>query len=66
MRKVEPYGLTMPPWSEIPLTIEPIACSRIPKAMLRPACMFEKTPPPLNSVRVDSTRSAAPPTIVGV
>ena len=31
-----------------------------------PACVAEKTPPPLNSVFVDSTRSAAPPIIVGV
>jgi hypothetical protein len=50
----------------MPLTIAPIACSRMPKAMLRPACVAEKTPPPLNSVFVDSTRSAAPPIIVGV
>ena len=56
----------MPPWSAIPFTIEPIACSRIPNATLRPACVAEKTPPPLNSVFVDSTRSAAPPIIVGV
>ena len=34
--------------------------------MLRPACVAEKTPAPSNSVFVDSTRSAAPPTIVGV
>ena len=50
----------------MPFTIEPIACSRMPKGMLRPACVFEKTPAPSNSVFVDSTRSAAPPTIVGV
>ena len=50
----------------MPLTIEPIACSRIPNAMLRPACVDENTPAPSNSVFVDSTRSAAPPTIVGV
>ena len=49
----------------MPLTIEPIACSRIPNAMLRPACVGEKRPPPSNSVFVDSTRSAAPPIIVG-
>ena len=47
-------------------TIEPIACSRIPNAMLRPACEAAKTPPPSNSVFVDSTRSAAPPISVGV
>ena len=35
-------------------------------AMLRPAWVAEKTPAPSNSVFVDSTRSAAPPTIVGV
>ena len=34
--------------------------------MLRPACVFEKSPAPSNSVFVDSTRSAAPPSIVGV
>ena len=34
--------------------------------MLRPACVAEKTPEPSNSVFVDSTRSAAPPIIVGV
>jgi hypothetical protein len=34
--------------------------------MLRPAHAGEKSPPPSNSVFVDSTRSAAPPTIVGV
>ena len=34
--------------------------------MLRPAWVAEKMPPPLNSVFVDSTRSAAPPIIVGV
>ena len=34
--------------------------------MLRPACCVEKSPAPSNSVFVDSTRSAAPPTIVGV
>ena len=34
--------------------------------MLRPACVAEKTPAPSNSVFVDSTRSAAPPIIVGV
>ena len=49
----------------MPFTIEPIACSRMPKAMLRPACVAEKRPPPSNSVFVDSTRSAAPPIIVG-
>ena len=56
----------MPPCKAMPFTIAPIACSRMPKAMLRPACVAAKTPPPLNSVFVDSTRSAAPPTIVGV
>ena len=66
MRNVEPYGLSMPPCRAIPFTIEPIACSRMPNAMLRPACVAEKTPAPLNSVFVDSTRSAAPPIIVGV
>ena len=66
MRNVEPYGLSIPPCRAIPFTIEPIACSRMPNGMLRPACVAEKTPPPLNSVFVDSTRSAAPPIIVGV
>ncbi len=49
----------------MPLTIEPIACSRMPNAMFRPAQRSEKSPPPSNSVFVDSTRSAAPPIIVG-
>ena len=66
MRNVEPYGLSIPSWSEMPLTIAPIANSRMPNAMLRPACVALNTPPPLNSVFVDSTRSAAPPIIVGV
>src|SRR3954451_6051034 len=65
MKKVEPYGLTMPPWTPRPLTIEPIACSRMPKAMLRPDCVREKSPPPTNSVFVDSTRAAAPPSYDG-
>ena len=47
-----------PASSAMPFTIEPIACSRIPKAMLRPACVAEKTPAPSNSVLFDSTRSA--------
>ena len=33
-----------PASSAIPFTIEPIACSRMPNAMLRPACVAEKTP----------------------
>src|SRR4051794_4000020 len=49
----------------MPLTIDPIACSRMPNAMLRPDQRSEKRPPPTNSVLVDSTRSAAPPIIVG-
>src|SRR5437660_523286 len=49
----------------MPFTMAPIACSRIPNAMLRPACVAVKTPPPLNSAFVDSTTSAAPPLIVG-
>ena len=35
-RKVAPKGMT-PPWAAIPLTELPIACSRTPKWMLRPA-----------------------------
>ena len=66
MRNVELYGFSIPSCSEMPLTIAPLANSRMPKAMLRPACVALNSPPPLNSVFVDSTRSAAPPTIVGV
>src|SRR5437763_1314097 len=55
----------MPPWAAAPLTIAPIACSRIPNGTLRPECTRENDPPPSNSVFVDSTRSAAPPSIVG-
>src|SRR3989304_4998626 len=36
MRKVEPYGFSIAGSSAIPFTIAPIACSRMPKAMLRP------------------------------
>ena len=50
----------------MPFTIEPIACSRIAEGDVAagesPAA---KTPAPSNSVFVDSTRSAAPPIIVG-
>ena len=37
----------------------------MPNATLRPAQRPEKTPPPSNSVFVDSTRSPAPPIMVG-
>ena len=37
----------------------------MPNGTLRPACTFENSPPPSNTVLVDSTRSAAPPIIVG-
>ncbi len=66
MRKVEPYGFSIAGSSPIPLTIAPIACSRIPNGTLRPTCVAANTPAPSNEVFVDSTRSAAPPIIVGV
>ena len=66
MRKVEPNGFSIAGSSAIPFTIAPIACSRIPNGTLRPACVAANTPAPSNSVFVDSTRSAAPPIIVGV
>ena len=47
------------------MTIAPIACSRMPKGTLRPTCTAENSPAPSNTVFVDSTRSAAPPIIVG-
>ena len=34
----------MPPWAARPLTIAPIACSRMPKGTLRPACTRENSP----------------------
>ena len=57
--------MTIPPWALAPLTIAPIACSRMPKGTLRPAWTLENSPAPSNTVLVDSTRSAAPPIIVG-
>src|SRR3989304_5121314 len=65
MRNGEPYGFSIAGSRAIPFTIAPIACSRMPKAMLRPAWVAEKTPAPSNSVLVDSARSAAPPTLGG-
>ena len=55
----------MPPCAAAPFTIAPIACSRMPKGTFRPVCTPENSPAPSNSVLVDSTRSAAPPIIVG-
>ena len=55
----------MPPWTAMPFTIEPIACSRMPKARLRPDQRADEEAAALELVLVDSTRSAAPPTIVG-
>ena len=44
----------------------PMACSRMPKWMLRPSSRAgEKLPAPLISVRFDSARSAEPPTSDG-
>ena len=45
----------------MPLAIEPIACSRIPNAMLRPAWPAEKTPPPsmIGLRRLDEVGGAA-------
>ena len=37
----------------------------MPNGTLRPACTPEKVPPPSKVVLVDSTRSAAPPIMVG-
>ncbi len=63
---VEPYGQTMPPWPAMPFTAAPIACSRTPKKMLRPAFSAVKRSDSGKIVFVDSVRSAAPPSIVGV
>src|ERR1700740_2600216 len=55
----------MPPCTHAPLMIAPIACSRMPNGTLRPPWTFANSPPPSKTVLVDSTRSAAPPIIVG-
>ena len=56
----------MPPCAAMPLTAPPMPCSRTPKKTLRPAFSAVKRSESGNSVFVDSVRSAAPPTIVGV
>ena len=49
-----------------PLTAAPIPCSRTPQATLRPGVLGrERLARPSNSVKVEWTRSAAPPIIVG-
>jgi hypothetical protein len=50
----------------MPFTAAPMPCSRTPKKTLRPACSFVKRSLFGKIVFVDSVRSAAPPTIVGV
>src|SRR5215204_4525811 len=47
----------MPPCRHMPFTTLPIPCSLTPKAMLRPGWVALKSPPPLNAVLVDWTRS---------
>src|ERR1035438_9350381 len=60
MKNVAPYART--PDKHMPLTIEPMACSRMPKWKLRPEYSSRsKLPPSLISVLVEGARSAAPP-----
>src|SRR5665811_267686 len=69
-RKVPPYGNT-PPWSAIPLSTPPIACSRTPKCTLRPPGVsfwnhpHSREPHSLSSVLFEGARSAEPPIRVG-
>jgi hypothetical protein len=56
----------MPPCAAMPLTAAPIPCSRTPKKTLRPAFSLVNLSLSGKIVLVDSVRSAAPPSIVGV
>src|SRR5689334_20454190 len=49
----------------MPLQIDPMACSRTPKWMLRPAPVRSNEPAPSSRVLVDPPRSASPPSSQG-